>query len=127
MQARESTTQKHTRLAYKFLEDAEREIAAGDYPQAAEKLWGATSQALKAYCASRSLPHSKYAQRRRAAMDLAAEQDSPFIRVAFNLARACHSNFYNDWLEQEDLDNHLPDIRKLVEIVLSAKEAPASC
>lgn len=127
MQARESTAEKHTRLAHKLLADAEGEIAAGDLVQGAEKLWGATSQALKAYCASRGLPHSKYAQRRRAVMDLAARQDDSFIRAAFGVAQSCHSNFYNDWMEQEDLDSYLPDIRQLVDLVLSAKEPPASC
>ena len=127
MQARESTTEKHTRLAYKFLADAEREITGGELVQGAEKLWGATSHALKAYCASRNLPHNKYAQRRRALMDLAAQQDNPSIRLAFAVAQSCHSNFYNDWMEQEDLDIYLPDIRQLVETVLSSKQPPASC
>jgi hypothetical protein len=43
MQANESLTEKHTRRAHQMLDNAEREIAAGDLTQGAEKLWGATS------------------------------------------------------------------------------------
>ena len=46
---------------------------------------------------------------------------NPFIRAAFGVAQSCHSNFYNDWMEQEDLDGYLPDIETLVNITLSSK------
>ncbi len=117
----ESTSEKHTRLANQLLDDAEREIAAGDLVQGAEKLWGATSQALKAYCASHGLPHSKYAHRRRAVLDLAIEQDNPSIRAIFGIAQSCHANFHYDWMEQEHLDTYLPDIKELVRIILDAR------
>ena len=117
----ESVSEKHTRLARQLLDDAEREIATGDLVQGAEKLWGATSQALKAYCASHGLSHSKYAHRRRAVFDLANRMDNPSIRLAFGVAESCHANFYNDWMEQEHLDSYLPDIKELVRIILGAK------
>ena len=117
----ESEPEKHTRLALQLLDDAEREIALGDLVQGGEKLWGATSQALKAYCASRGLPHSKYAHRRRAVLDLAIEQGNPFIRSTFGVAESCHANFYNDWMELEHLVVYLLDIKELVRIILDAK------
>ena len=67
-----------------------------------EKLWGATSQALKAYCASHGMAHSKYANRRHAAFQLADQLDNPFVRATFGVAESCHANFYNDWMEQEN-------------------------
>ena len=117
----ESQTDKHTRLALQLLDDARREIADGDLVQGSEKLWGATSQALKAYCASHQMPHGKYAQRRHAVFQLADQLENPFVRATFGVAQSCHSNFYNDWMEQEDLDSYLPDIEELVNIVLSQK------
>ncbi len=116
-----SQTDKHTRLALQLLDDAKREIADGDLVQGSEKLWGATSQALKAYCASHRMPHGKYAQRRHAVFQLADQLENPFVRATFGVAQSCHSNFYNDWMEQEDLDGYLPDIESLVNIILSAK------
>ena len=119
----DSLADKHTRLAHQLLGDARREIADGDLVQGAEKLWGATSQALKAYCASHGLPHAKYAHRRRAVLDLATRLDNPSVRLAFGIAESCHANFCNDWMEQEHLDIYLPDVEALVAVILDAKPA----
>ena len=121
MQTNESQTEKHARLARQMMDQAKREVAAGDLTQGAEKLWGATTQALKSYCASHGMPHGKYQHRRRALMDLALRQDNPFVRSTFGVAQSCHSNFYNDWMEQEDLDSYIPDIEELVLIILDAR------
>ena len=121
MTSAETQTEKHTRLARKLLDDAKQEIAGGDLVQGSENLWGATSQALKAYCASHGMPHSKYANQRHAAFQLAEQLDNPFIRATFGIAESCHSNFYNDWMEQEHLDGYLPDIETLVNTVLDAR------
>ena len=121
MQSAESLAEKHTRLARQLIDDARQEIAAGDLVQGGEKLWGATSHAIRAYRASYALPHGRYAHRRRAVFDLAEQLDNPFVRVTFGIAQSCHGNFYNDWLEQEDLDAYLPDIEQLVNIVLGQK------
>ena len=122
MQTNESISEKHTRLAHQLMDDAKREIASGDLVQGSEKLWGATSQALKAYCASRGLPHSEYAHRRHALFEMAERLNSPFIHAAFGVAQSCHANFYNDWMEQEHLDSYVPDIEELVSIILRARE-----
>ena len=122
MQTKESQTEKHARLALRMLEQAKTEISVGDLTQGSEKLWGATTQALKSYCASRGMPHGKYQHRRRALMDLALQQGDPFMRSTFGVAQSCHSNFYNDWMEQEDLDSYLPDIEDLVRIILDARD-----
>ena len=121
MHAHESQTEKHARLAEQLLEDAKRDLAAGDLVQGSEKLWGAASQAIKSYCASRNLPHAKYQHRRRAVIDLAEQSNNPFLRATFGIAESCHANFYNDWMEQEHLDTYLPDLEELVRLVLEAR------
>ena len=121
MQNDGAVREKHSRLALKLLEDAGQEMAAGDTVQGAEKLWGATSQALKAQCASRGLPHGRYAHRRRALLDLAERTGDRFLRTAFATAQSCHSNFYNCWMEQEDLEAYLPDIQCLAHLLLDAQ------
>ena len=89
--------------------------------QGSKQLGGATSQALKAYCASHRMPHDKYAQRRHAVFQLADQLDNPFVRATFGVAQSCHSNFCNDWMEQENLDRYVPDIESLVNTILGAK------
>ena len=121
MDTSETPAEKHTRLAEKLMADAGREISAGELVQGSEKLWGAASQALKAYCASHGMSHGKYAQRRHAALELADKRGDDSIRLAFKLAESCHANFYNDWMEQEDLDSHVADIRTFVEKILNAR------
>ncbi len=117
----ETAIEKHTRLARQMLDDAQQEIAAGDLTQGGEKLWGATSQALRAYCERHGLPHGKYHHRRQALLDLAERLEEPSIRAAFAVAQSCHANFHHDHLYQEDLDTYLPDIRELVRVVLAAR------
>ena len=121
MTQREPPVEKHTRLALKLLDDAGREISSGDLIQGSEKLWGATSQAIRAYCASRCLPHSKYSYRQHAILQLADQTGDDFLNAGFGVAESCHGNFYNDWLEQEHLDRYLPVIQTLVEKILEAK------
>ena len=52
---------------------------------------------------------------------LAERTDDRFLRTAFATAQSCHSNFYNDWMDQEDLETYLTDIRHLVHLLLDAQ------
>ena len=45
---------------------------------------------------------------------LAERTGDRFLRTAFATAQSCHSNFYNDWMDQEDLETYLPDIQHLL-------------
>lgn len=95
---------------------------AGDMLQSSEKLWGATSHALKAYCDSRGWRHGKYAQRHHAVKQLAEERGDRSIFAYFKVAESCHANFYNDWMEFQDIDENRVMIRWLVEQILAEVE-----
>lgn len=114
---------RHAAIARQFLDDADREFAAGDLLQTSEKLWGATSHALKALCRQRGWPHAKYAQRRHAAQRLAELQDDPAIFANFKIAQSCHANFYNDWMYAADVDTSRAYIRELVGKILQLTAA----
>ena len=121
--ATETHRQKHARLALQLLAQADHEMLAGDLLQSSEKLWGATSHALKAFCESRGWRHSKYAQRDYAVKQLAAEKpDDESIIPAFKVAESCHANFYNDWMEIKDVDENRVIVRRLVEKIIAAAE-----
>ena len=47
-------------------------------------------------------------------LDLADSANDPFLRMTLGTARSCHANFYNDWMEQEELEGYLPDIQAFV-------------
>ena len=125
--APETHQQKHTRLAWQLLNQADHEIMAGDLLQSSEKLWGATSHALKALCESRGWRHSKYAQLEYAAKQLAKERDDDSIRLAYRVAEICHANFSYDWMEFEDVDENRIIVRRLVEKILANVECRENC
>ena len=112
----------NARIARQFLDDADREFAAGDLLQASEKLWGAVSHALKAVCLQRGWRHAKYAHRRDAAQRLAAELGDSTLFRDFQIAQSCHANFYNDWMYAEDVDSARIHIRETVEKILNLIE-----
>ena len=128
MRMTESLPGKHARLARQLIDDARHEIAGGDSIQGSEKLWGAVSHALKAYCASHGLPVGAtlvVAQGRRearpyrqAVRELGERLGNPSVWQIFRMAESCHANFYNDWMELEELEDDLPHIEELVNIVL---------
>ena len=122
MQSTNPQIRNHARLARRFLDDADREFAAGDLLQASEKLWGATSHSLKALCGQRGWAHAKYAHRREAAQRLAAELGDETVFAYFKIAQSCHANFYNDWMYAEDVDTSRAYIRELVGKILSLVE-----
>ena len=113
---------RNAHIARKFLDDADREFAAGDLLQSSEKLWGAVSHALKAVCRQRGWRHAKYAHRRDAAQILSAELNDPTIFAYFKIAQSCHANFYNDWMYAEDVDTSRAYIRELVDKILALIE-----
>lgn len=117
----ETHQQKHARLARQLLDQADHEMMSGDLLQSSEKLWGATSHALKALCESRGWRHSKYAQREHAVKRLTVEWDRPAILDAFRIAEACHANFYNDWLTAEELEENRQSIHRLIATILDGQ------
>lgn len=121
-EAAETHRQKHTRLAWQLLDQADHEMLAGDLLQSSEKLWGATSHALKAFCESRGWRHSKYAQREYAVKRLAIEKSDETIRMAFRIAESCHANSSYDWMEIDDVDENRIIVRRLVEKILAEVE-----
>ena len=125
--AAETHRQKHTRLAWQLLDQADHEMLAGDLLQSSEKLWGATSHALKAFCESRGWRHSKYAQREYAVKRLAIAKSDETIRMAFRIAEACHANSSYDWMEISDVDENRIIVRRLVEKILAEVECREDC
>ena len=120
--AAETHRQKHTRLAWRLLAQADHKMLAGDLLQSSEKLWAATDHALKAFCESRGWQHGKYAQREYAVKQLAIAKGDETIRMAFRIAEACHANFSYDWMEISDVDENRIIVCRLVEKILAEVE-----
>ena len=107
------------RVALGFLEDAEREFAAGDNMQASEKLWGAATQAVMAIAVERSWPYGSHTALRIAVRRLAEEYDDRSIRIGFGFAEKFHANFYHGFMDELQIEDEQPEVVEFVRRVTS--------
>jgi hypothetical protein len=106
---------KYRRLNGKYLADAEQLLAGGDYVQASEKFWGAVAQMVKLVAASRRWRHSSHRDLRGTVSRLFRETDDQDLLRLFSVAESLHANFYEDYLQPEDVRVYAEDIRRLIE------------
>ena len=132
--------QEHAQTAWEFLEASDREFASGDHLQASEKLWGAAAHALMAVMQERGMSGNSHLQTgssaatpapervwgsvfRRAlrfhAEALSREYSDYRISRGFIAADMFHRNFYNDFMDDHDMEDNRPIVHDFVERVLS--------
>ena len=109
------TTQTYRQASWLLLEQAERELAAGDTRQASEKGWGAAAQMVKAIAEQRGWPHQRHGALYRAVKNIAEETGDDEVRNLFHVANALHTNFYENWDEPENVRGALGDVQRFVE------------
>ena len=105
----------HAATSRTLIQQADDELAKGDLLQASEKGWGAAAHAMKGIARSRGWKHDTHAALFVIARRLADEVGQPEIRTLFQLASVTHKNFYEGWLDAEDLARNLAEIRTLLE------------
>lgn len=98
MTARPSLTE-YLRLNEKYLSEAEKLLAEGDYSQASEKFWGALVDIVKAVAAKGGIELGTHRDISRFISQLAKENPSWNLTQPFMIASALHTNFYEDHLE----------------------------
>ncbi len=108
-------TDYHTDTGREFLARVRAYLDAGDLLQASEKGWGAAAQMVKAAADARGWPHKQHRDLYAAVRGLVRETGDPAIRTAFGMANELHANFYEGWLDHEDVEAHLRDAAELVE------------
>ena len=94
-----SSQAEYLRLNGKYMAEAERLLAEENYPQASEKLWGATAEIVKAIAANRGVEIGTHRSIGEYVSKLAKEKPSWYLIQAFSIASALHTNFY---------ENHMP-------------------
>ena len=116
---REMTIDEHLRTALLFLEHSDREFAAGDELQGSEKLWGAASQSVMAFCKQRDWNFGKSNARKAAVQRLADEYGEPLLVSDFSVADKFHANFYHNFMEDEDIQRDRALVHRFVRRVVS--------
>ncbi len=109
------TTQNYEEACLKLLRQADVELLAGDFRQAAEKAWGAAAQITKAACIKRGWSHQSHAALRRANKRLAEEVGDEDIRLLFKSANLLHVNFYEDSYNESEVSEGIRDVQRLIE------------
>ena len=107
---------EHIVISNRFLQHAEEQFQLGDMPQASEKAWGAVAHYLKSIAKRRGWRNRSHRDLSRVATRLANESSDPNrIRILFNSANSLHSNFYEDWFEDELVRDGIEHCRELID------------
>lgn len=115
-----ATVDFHIETSRRMLEQAGRELGAGDVMQASEKGWGAAAHTVKAVAEQRGWRHERHGDLFSVARRIADELEQPRIRDLFRYAGALHTNFYEGWLADEDVERGLEEVRELLGLLEGA-------
>ncbi len=108
---------EYIEAAEELLKEAREELSKGNIRQAAEKLWGASALAVKAYAywkeGKRLTSHGELWEYMR----LMTGEMGPWVREAWMYANGMHVCFYEGWCAQEDVEDSIKHVEKLVKEV----------
>ena len=115
---RDPKVEDHLRICRQFLRQAQAEFARGDRLQASEKGWGATAHAVKAVAQHRGWQHDGHRYLFEAIDKIYDETGDPEFLVLFRIANSLHTNFYENW----QTDNQVQDGIERVEVLVGMLE-----
>lgn len=110
----------------KYLENGLHLLEEGDADKAGEMLWGSLAAAVKAVAARRDSLLRSHRDIRRYARALGDEVNDPTFFGDFMWAEHLHANFYEVFLEPEDVQPAVPTIRRRVTQLLEMAGQEAS-
>ena len=107
--------QERTHTAQDFLQEADREFAEGNTRQASAKLWEAAARAVMSIAQQRGWQFATLYDLKMAAERFAVEYDDPVIASEFSVAEKFHANFYHGFMEDFQISEDRPIVRRFVE------------
>jgi hypothetical protein len=107
--------ERYMALNGKYLEDADRLLAEGDYAQASEKYWGAVATLLKAIATKRRWRHGGHRELWDVIGRLSRESGGEEIGRLFSVAESLHANFYETWMPPHIVEDHARQAHVLLE------------
>lgn len=110
-------TDYHAETATEFLSRAHGYLADNDLLQASEKGWGAAAHMVKAVAEARGWEHGDLRELHQAIRWLVEETGQPELRTYFNAANTLRANFYDGFLEAEDVSAYLERVECLVDLL----------
>ena len=107
--------EEHIVTSRDLMAKAHEALEQDDLLQASEKGWGAAAHVVKGVAERRGWQHSGHRELYQAVNRLARETDGRQFRVLFNSASALHSNFYENWMPKEMIEDSLSQVQKFLE------------
>ena len=107
-------TDEHSNTGWELLARAEEAAARDDLLQASEKGWGAAAHMVKGLAQRKGWRHDGHRELYQAVNRLAQETGDRQIRLLFSSASALHSNFYENWMPREMVEDSLAQIREFL-------------
>ena len=105
--------------ALMFLDDSEREFAAGDVRQASDKLWGAATDAITAVALERGWNHESHRDMKNAVQRLAVEPGNECLDAQFAAIEKFYINLFHPALEPHDIETDKFIVYDFVERMLA--------
>ena len=110
-----TAAERHSITSRELLVKAEESVAQDDLLQASEKGWGAAAHMVKGLAQNRGWQHNGHRELYQVVNRLAQETDDRGLRILFNSASALHSNFYEDWMPKEMVEDSLTQVREFLQ------------
>lgn len=113
----------HSRTSRRLIRQANYELARrGDRVQASDKAAGAVAHAVKAIAETRNWRHDSHNNRRRIVDLLSYEYDLPELTDMQAAADQLHDNFYEDLLEDYQVQRRLRRVTELLEVFTELRQ-----
>lgn len=111
--------ERYRRQTMYYLENAAEMLGRGEWGKGAEMAWGALAEALKAVALAKGNKLNSHADMRRFARQLAKELQEDSIENAFVRGERLHSQFYEGFLDPEDVATDVEAIKRVLPRLLS--------
>ena len=115
-----ATADRHRQISEMFLAHAQEQLESGDFLQASEKAWGAVAHCVKAIARERGWPNRSHNDVRNNARRLLNHTNNPALnKLTFRAVQFLHTNFYEELMDAEDVQDGITDAKRLVEVLNS--------
>ena len=110
---------EHKETVLDFLAVSDTEFDAGDTMQASEKLWGAASLAVIAFCQQRDWPYGNHRNLKVSARQLTEETGETIFREGFGASEKFHANYCHGFLDDFQIEADRPIVHEFVHRLLT--------
>ena len=119
-----ATVERHREISAQFMDHAEDEFRKGDLLQASEKAWGAVAHFVHSVARQRGWEVGSHA-RLRTNVNRLIRQDPAHAdhrRRLFRSLEAIHANFYQEFLDEDDVRDGIDDAKELIRALEALSE-----